>query len=562
MGKGFPNLLRFLDRFRRDRSAAVTMMMAGSLTALLTATAFAVDMGSIYLAKRELQGTADAAALAAVDMPTSQNSAAAQVISANHLANAQVASLVPGTYTPDGSIAAAQRFVPATPAPNAVKVTLMQSVPLFFGAVVTGRGTTRITATAMAARIDYAAFSIGTRLAAVQGGLPNALLKALTGTDLNLSLADYNALVGTQINLLTFSQALGSQLNLTAASFNDSLNAKATLPQVLSAMATASGNPAAASTLRALSVKVPPTTVQLSDLIDLGPYGSQDHADPSTAISADGYSLVRETLALANGQRQVTADLGVTLPGVSSTQLTLAIGQRPEHSPWLTVAQDGNVIIRTAQARLYLDSQLLGGGTLGLASFHLPIYTELAKAQAKLASITCQGQSNASVALNVLPSVGSIAVANITPAQFSDFSSAMPEQQATIAQVRPLFPTLPVTNVVAKTHLDLGGSNNGWQQVSFSPADIAAHAIHTVSTGDLTQGVASSLVSKMTLTAQVLGLPVNLSSLTAGVGALLTPLAPTLDGLVDQVTELLGVHVGQADLQVDGVRCGKPSLVA
>jgi uncharacterized membrane protein len=43
---------------------------------------------------------------------------------------------------------------------------------------------------------------------------------------------------------------------------------------------------------------------------------------------------------------------------------------------------------------------------------------------------------------------------------------------------------------------------------------------------------------------------------------MLTPLAPALDGVVDQVTQLLGVHVGQADLRVDGVRCGKPTLVA
>ena len=69
MRKGFQSLLRFLDRFRRDRRAAVTMLMATSLTGLLAATAFAVDMGSIYLARRELQGAADAAALAAIDMP-------------------------------------------------------------------------------------------------------------------------------------------------------------------------------------------------------------------------------------------------------------------------------------------------------------------------------------------------------------------------------------------------------------------------------------------------------------------------------------------------------------
>ena len=537
-----------LRAFRADGRAAVTIMMAMSLTAMLAATAFAVDMGSIYLASRKLQGAADAAALAAVDLPASPNSAAQQVMTANHLANAQVANLVSGTYTPDGSIPVAQRFVPATPTPNAVQVTLTQAVPLFFGGIITGQGTTQIKATAMAARLDYAAFSIGTRLAAVQGGIANALLTSFAGTNLSLSLADYNALVGTQINLLSFSKALGSQLNLTGASFNDTLAANATLPQVLSALAASSGNTAAASALQSMSLKVPPTTVQLSNLINLGPYGSQDHADPATAISADGYSIVRETLALANGSRQVTANLGATVPGILSTQLTLAMGQRPEHTPWLAVAQDGSVVVRTAQARLYLDTRLAGNATLGLASVRLPVYAELAEAQAKLASISCQSQSKATVTLNALPSVGSVAIKDVNTGTFSNFSSPVSAGPAIIAQA-------PLINVVGQSEIDLGGVN--WQQVTFSPEDIAAGTIKTVSTGDLVQGVVSSLVSKMALTAQ----PLNLSSLTSAVGALLTPVAPTLDGLLDQVTELLGVHVGQADLQVDGVRCGKPSLV-
>ena len=549
MAKGCQSLLRTL---RENRRGAVTIVMAISLTSMLAATAFAVDMGSVYLASRKLQGTADAAALAAIDLPASPTSAAQQVVAANHLANAQVAGLVAGTYTPDASIPVTQRFVAATPSSNAVQVTLTQAVPLFFGAIITGRGATQIKATAMAARIDYAAFSIGTRLAAVQGGLANALLSSFAGTNLSLSLADYNALVGTQINLLTFSKALGSQLNLTAASFSDTLAAKATLPQVLSALAASSGNSAASSTFQSLALKVPPTTVQLSNLIDLGPYASQDHADPATAISADGYSILRETLALANGSRQVAMDLGVTLPGITSSQLSLAMGQRPEHTPWLAVAQDGSVVVRTAQARLYLDTQLAGGATLGLLSLHLPIYTELAEAQAKLAGIACQGSSTATVTLSALPSVGSVAIANINTGTLPNFNTAVAEQSATIAHGL-------LVNVVGQSHIDLGGVN--WQQVTFTPSDIAANAIHTVSTGDLTQGVASSLVGKMNLSAQALGIGANLSGVTSSVGALLTPVAPTVDGLIDQVTELLGVHVGQADLQVDGVRCGKPSLV-
>ena len=249
-----------LLRLAHDRRGSVTILMVASLMALMASTALAVDMGSVYLANRKLQGVADAAALAAVGTSGSASTAAQQVITDNNLTGAQVSGLVPGTYTPDGSIKAAQRFVSGTPTTNAIQVTLVQSVPLFFGGVITGRRSTQVHATALAARIDYAAFSIGTRLAAVQGGLPNLLLSKLAGTDLNLSVADYNALVGTQIDLLSFSKQLSTKLNLTGASFNDALKANATLPQILSALAATSTDSAATSALNALALRVPSTT--------------------------------------------------------------------------------------------------------------------------------------------------------------------------------------------------------------------------------------------------------------------------------------------------------------
>ena len=56
---------RLLARLARDRRAGVTMIGAGGLLMGLGCTAFAVDLGSIWLRTRALQGAADAAALAA-----------------------------------------------------------------------------------------------------------------------------------------------------------------------------------------------------------------------------------------------------------------------------------------------------------------------------------------------------------------------------------------------------------------------------------------------------------------------------------------------------------------
>lgn len=296
-----------------------------------------------------------------------------------------------------------------------------------------------------------------------------------------------------------------------------------------------------------------PVTIRLSDLIDLGPYAGQDHADPDTAIKVDGYSVLRELLQLSNGQRQVAVNLGLSLPGVTSTTLTLAIGQRPAHSPWLTITQAGGTIVRTAQARLYLDSKVGSVATLGIASLRVPILIELAEAQAKLESISCRGgPANASVLLDALPSIGSIAIADIDTSTLKDFTKAPLENRALLAHALLL-------DVTAKAHVDLGGVS--WQPLTFPASDIASGTVRTVSAGDLLQGVATSLMKSMDLQVNVLGIGVNASSATQLVGGVLTPLSPALDGLVDQVTGSLGVHVGQADLRVDGVRCGKPTLV-
>jgi uncharacterized membrane protein len=553
-------MVRWLGKLRRDRRGAVTIIAAGSLITLLAATALAVDVGSIYLNDRRLQGAADAAALAAA-AASDPNGAAKQALASNNLGAARVSTLTQGSYTADATITPAQRYVAGASPSNAAQVTLTQDVPLFFARAFTGRSTTRIAAKATAVRIDYAAFSIGSRLAAVQGGLPNAILSKLVGTNLNLSVMDYNSLVGANVDILQFSDALRTQLQLTGVTFGQTLNTSVTLPQALSAIAAVVTDQNAAAALRRIALQVSPVTVRLSDLIDLGPYANQDHADPDTVVRVDGYSVLRELLQLSNGQRQVSLDLGVQIPGLATNTLTLAIGQRPSNSPWLAITQAGGTIVRTAQARLYLKTTVGGVAALQIVSLNVPILIELAEAQAKLDSISCAGgSSKASVTLDALPSVGSIAIADIDASTLGDFTKTPVENQATLAAVSLL--GIPIVTVTAKAHIALGGVSTNWQQVPFSAADISAGTIHTVSTGDILQGVATSLLKTMNLKATVVGLGIDASGATQLVGNVLTPLSPALDGLVDQLTGLLGVHVGQADLRVDGVRCGKPTLVA
>lgn len=515
-----------------DERGGVTIITAGSMMMLVASAALAVDVGAVFLAKRSLQGAADTAALYAASA-SDKRGAAERAVWENGLAPANVEKVTAGQYVPDGRIAYAARFSATPAAGNAARVALQQDVPLFFAGLFTRSGTMHIAAQATAAKVDYAAFSIGSRLASVNGGLPNAILSSLTGSNLSLSLMDYNALAQADINLLTFTKALQTQLNLTGASFGETLDADISVGKAIGALGASVQDPAAAAALVKIAAAAPGTTIRLSDLIDLGPLQSTDNGDTRTNISVSAYATLYQMLQLANGTRQVTTNLGVTVPGVTSTTVTVAIGERPAHSPWLAVSKDGSVIIRTAQARLYLDSALTVLPSAGLLSLRVPIYVELAEASARLSAISCAAKaSEASVSLEVLPSVGKAAIADINMAGFTNFNSALSERPAAIAK-------LPLAIVTGQASTKFGGTR--WQMVRFSPSEVSSHAWKTVSTDDLVQGVASSLIDTIDLKASVVGLGLNLSAVTGAVGAALTPAAPALDNLVNQLTGLMGV---------------------
>src|SRR3546814_572156 len=176
-------MLSVLRRLVRSRHASISITTAFGMTMLIGSAAFAVDLGSLYLDRRKLQGIADAAAMAAAGRPGEELAAAERIIAANCDCGITIAALTPGTYVADPSIQAEQRFTGGGTSPNAIRITLTRDRPLFFGSFLTGRRDSIIRATATGARRGYAAFSLGSRVAALNGGLP----KDRTSTRLNSS---------------------------------------------------------------------------------------------------------------------------------------------------------------------------------------------------------------------------------------------------------------------------------------------------------------------------------------------------------------------------------------
>lgn len=537
----------------RRRDGNVTVLLAGALMMLFATAALGIDTASIFLEKRRLQGIADAAALSAAADPQSSGARAEAAVRANAHGDARIVATTTGSFTPDPSLALDRRFVAGGAPANAVRVAMESNVATVFAHIFGGTRSTLVSAQATAARVDLAGFSIGSRLAAVSGGLPNALLSSLAGSELNLSVMDYNALVGGQIDVLRLMEQLRARMSLDVATFDDALATEIALPKVVEAMAAATTNATTAQTLRAIARALPNRSIRLDAIIDLGPLGEEVRADPDKPVTADAYTMLRETLAIGAASRQVANDLNLGIPGVASTKVWLEIGERPASSPWLAVSAARKAVVRTAQARLWIDIRLTAAAPLGLGAIRVPIFVELAQAEATLASVGCAGgRASATATLAVTPAAGEIAIADLDPSELGSFSRAMDLRPARIV-------TSPLASITAFSDVKLGGTRA--QEVRFDAADIAAHTAKTVSTHDVAGGIAGSLLRTVDLDAKVLGLGLSAGVVANLVGGVLSAAAPALDAVIDQVTGLAGLRVGQADVWVNGVRCGTPMLV-
>ena len=229
--------MRRLKQFLRARRGAASVITALSMVAVLGFAGLAADVGSVYLESRRLQGTADLAALAAMQEPNRAAELAQATVESNNWPEDAAIAVARGAYAADRAIPAADRFRANALEANAVRVSVTTSAPLYFGRLFIPEGRMTITRRATAAQTRLASFQIGSRLLALEGGLANQLLSGLTGSSVSLSVMDYNALLAADVDLLSYIAALRTRLDLEAASFDRTLAARVDAPVALEALA-------------------------------------------------------------------------------------------------------------------------------------------------------------------------------------------------------------------------------------------------------------------------------------------------------------------------------------
>lgn len=477
------------------------------------------------------------------------------------------------------------------------------SLALVFGMVLTLAPTAP--AQAQNGCTEGACVSAGPRLVSVdstQSPLLNLLFSALLpGTNVNLTVLDWNGLAGADINLNALITQLGTNLSLSDPS--QVLAADITLGQLQLAMAQvlqADGNTAAANALNLLPLSVPGLTgtYKLGDLLQISlPPGALADVD------LDVLDLITGAVQLYNFENVLTTPSPVTvdtaalgLTGLANLQLWAQVVEPPVY----TCGPEGTSF-HSAAIRIKENTDLVGGFSLqpvidavnaaglGLTNvtltqdvLKLQVYADIARAEG---TITAIDLVNDAVSFEARPGlvglyVGTIADnvffnrstvitdAVVTPTELTTMNLGFDANVLGVGLVHVQVP-LSVTVRAAATGapaLETFTVNAPWPQTRTADSG-------TVSAGTLIVDLLNNLdlqVTSGTPTATVLGVPIALppslipiintavdtieAQLQSAANAVLAPAFNTLlGGVVDPLLELLGIGIGEAVFTVEGI---------
>lgn len=561
-----------------DRSGNIGTLAALSLPLMVFSLALGVDYGYLTVQQRQLQATADLAAIAAAGnvgeaeksaaayfalngMPVSVTGKDGNTIPPIVLPGAKrtpgTAKIERGRYFADPDMAPEDRFKAAGTDADAARVTLSRSADLFIASIFTPNPPV-LTAVGSAARNKIAAFSVGTRLASLNDGILNALLGQLLGTKLSLKVMDYRALVDADIAIHPFLKAVATELRLTTATYEEVLNAGLTMPQLLASMRAVDGlSVSTRSALRLIEQATASSKIKLplSRILNIDPKkGLAVATGGDWQMSVNALQMVSAAAALANGKNQVALDLGTSLPGLAAVSVRLAIGEPPVETPAHRLGEPGSAV-RSAQTRLAVEVSFDGLAALAGLRIKLPLYVEVAASEAKLADIRCLGGTaeNANVSVDGVPGVAEIALGKVDPSVLSDFSDDVRVQKARILDSG-------LVRIDAMAHVE--AKNLGRTRLAFTPTEIAARTVKTISTRHTLTSATKTLLENLDLDIQILFLTLGTpKAVTTALASTLATVTAPIDELLYNLLLVVGVRVGEADIRVTGVRCQRPALV-
>ncbi|GAC1317579.1 MAG: hypothetical protein NVSMB28_05280 [Collimonas sp.] len=425
---------------------------------------------------------------------------------------------------------------------NAVKVVVTQTVPAFFG--LGGRS---LNAQAIASGSATAAFSLGTGLLTLcsSGGALSALLvNSLLGSNICLSLASYDGLLGAQVSLL---QVL-TNLKANIGSISQVASTQITLAQLINA-SIAGLSPTQVANINTDLVKLTTgalggTLLTIGDILDLS--AANGVAALNTQINIlDLFNV--SALQVANKNHLLSSDINLNLLGLGQVVLQLSLIEPPK----MAVGGIG-ATATSAQLRLAINVQALQLLS-GYPAVQLPIYVDLAAGKATLNSLQCSAPQSAT--FNITTSAAGMCVAKGQTLASSPFNC----------------PTDMASNPASRFDAIAGILNLG---INVSPSTSHSSVTlypppstsNSVTVGSSLQSILGGVIQPQKFWAGLDADPLGLLSgaltlLLSSLAGLLNPLLSGVGTLLDQLTSLLGVNIGLSTLNLSSMSCGNVKLV-
>lgn len=414
-----------------------------------------------------------------------------------------------------------------------------------------------------------------------QGALTNALLSDLVGVDLNLSVADTNALAQGTVALSDLLEEL--RVDLGVATPTDVLTTTVTLAQLTAALAQVSTDAATIGVLNELNtLPLPPTTFRLGDLLHL-------QGTPASLIDSDlnVLDLLTGSIQLFNYQNVATTPAPVTLSGsalglegvLNSVTLRAQVVEPPSYVCGKAGAQFYAAATRLALeldlVDLNLDTQALEtllqaqlGGLVTVdanaALGQLDLYVVVGRGAGTLTQINAVSQA---VTVQALPGVADLYLGTIADTLF--FSRTHVIAPASDLDFAPLG-TLSVTVTTLGVPVTTGAA---LEAKSFATGDnLTATTLTFIPPYPKTQTAITSasfvadLITELTtnLELQLTGSlggsldPLINSTILPALRPLVTtalsnPLSTVLTSVVDPLLASVGIELGGMDVTVLGV---------
>ena len=424
-----------------------------------------------------------------------------------------------------------------------------------------------------------ACISAGPRLASVdttQSALLNPLLGGLLGTNLNLSVADWNALAQNDVQLLDFLNALQAQTNLSSPS--QALATNVTLAQVTAALQTAAqveGKTSLSGVLSTLKSVLAGSgaSVRVGDLLKVGVDGN---ALGNAVLNP--LDMLTGLIQLYNYQNVLTTPQPIGISGgalgmlglVNSVQLYAQVIEPPVYVCGAAGTQFHTAAIRI---KLKLDlvslspatdtlKQVQGVNSASVAIGKLDVYVESARGEGSLAAVDAAAKA---VTLQVAPGVADVYLGSIADNVFFNRSRRIGDADVGYGDIGNLVLNginvgLSVKSIVRgqapfSSSLTLSGTFPQTRTVASSAAFVT--------------GATNSLANNLSLRTTILTgglLDIVLVPVTNLLNGLLQPvlqtlvvntlspvLTPVLTGVVDPLLKLLGIGLGQMQVTVTGI---------